>query len=134
MIKSASLIHLIRACEFLEDFSCLKDMDQGIHGSEEDLEALLCIAGPGWADEDEVEDALNPVEIGELLELPGRGTLLEVGVEGVVYESVDLRLLNSVLLRLLLAVGGLRRGGSQEGTTRLKQVQRGSQTNAAQDW
>ena len=92
-------------------------MDEGIHGSEEDLVSLLQgpvangegdvrLAGSGRADENEVVDALNPVEIGELLELPGGETLLEVGVEGVeVFEGGDLRLLDSAFLRLLFAVG-----------------------------
>ena len=92
-------------------------MDEGIHGSEEDLVALLQgsvangegdvrLAGSGRADENEVVDALNPVEIGELLELPRGEALLEIGVEGIeVFESGDLRLLDSTLLRLLFAVG-----------------------------
>ena len=92
-------------------------MDERIHRGEEDLVALLQgpvangegdmrLAGPGWADEDEVVNALNPVEIGELLELPRGEALLEIGIEGIeVFESGDLRLLDSTLLRLLFAVG-----------------------------
>ena len=91
-------------------------MDEGIHGSEEDLVALqqrpvansegdVGLAGSGRADENKVVNALDPVEIGELLELPGGEALLEIGVEGIeVFESGDLRLLDSAFLRLLLAV------------------------------